>query len=259
MIEKENRWILPDRQKKQEIQDRTNSSNKNFEDFSIFESYSAYKKNPNSKFLKNHGISTDSQATEYLRSLKIILKQYKIIPSGNLLDVGCGVGILTNKFKELNFNVFGIDISRDAIIVARKTYKEVKFFFQSADDIDNFSKLKFNFIHAKEFYPFSRTDDIKNHLYYFEKFSQILNRNGYIILSMSNEKYGFGNVSEKMNKKLNSIGYKKISEKRLIPIGISKVFLGIEYLKPIYNVIIQSLLLMGKSRFRYIYIYQKYN
>lgn len=44
------------------------------------------------------------------------------VPGGKLLDVGCGNGLFMEKMKEFGWNVYGIDIDRESVEVARKHF-----------------------------------------------------------------------------------------------------------------------------------------
>lgn len=59
----------------------------------------------------------------------------------NILDIGCGEGYYTNRLKkkldELNIksNIVGIDISKEAIISAAKSYKDMEWIVASASSL----------------------------------------------------------------------------------------------------------------------------
>lgn len=63
--------------------------------------------------------------------------------SGNIeiLDIGCGEGYYTGRLekfldeKGIKFNITGIDISKEAVVCAAKTYKSIKWIVASATNI----------------------------------------------------------------------------------------------------------------------------
>ncbi len=100
--------------------------------------------------------------------------------NAEVLDVGCGKGVLLNKLREIGYkNYFGIDLSEAAIGVALDEYKD--------------NKTNFEAISVEEFFPTQKFDVIvfNECLYYFEKpleilkkYSKYLNENGRLIVSM---------------------------------------------------------------------------
>ncbi len=59
----------------------------------------------------------------------------------NILDIGCGEGYYTNNLKKyfssknIETDIIGIDISKEAIISASKSYKEIEWFVGSATNL----------------------------------------------------------------------------------------------------------------------------
>ena len=45
-----------------------------------------------------------------------------------IVDIGCGKGALTHLMKTQDNTVFGLDISLEAVSIARKRYKDIEFF-----------------------------------------------------------------------------------------------------------------------------------
>ena len=45
-----------------------------------------------------------------------------------IMDIGCGKGKLTHLIKTQDNTVFGLDISQEAVSIARKRYKDIEFF-----------------------------------------------------------------------------------------------------------------------------------
>lgn len=52
----------------------------------------------------------------------------------NVLDLGCGNGILTKKLSDMGVGVIGIDASEDQLEIARKQYPKIEFLHSDATD-----------------------------------------------------------------------------------------------------------------------------
>lgn len=60
----------------------------------------------------------------------------KMIPKHkNILDIGCGIGYYTAHLKQDDNQVIGIDIAKDALKIASRTYKNVEFFVASNKEL----------------------------------------------------------------------------------------------------------------------------
>ena len=72
---------------------------------------------------------------------KIIKKEIGDKNGINILDIGCGEGYYTNllrdnlKNENINSHIIGIDISKDGIINASRTYKEIEWIVASGSNI----------------------------------------------------------------------------------------------------------------------------
>ena len=86
----------------------------------------------------------------------------------NILDVGCGLGFTASALKNVykSANVTGIDISKDAIEFAKKKFPECDFYCNAIDPNDTKQHLPYDLITAFEFYPFSRTENMSDHIAY---------------------------------------------------------------------------------------------
>jgi 2-polyprenyl-3-methyl-5-hydroxy-6-metoxy-1,4-benzoquinol methylase len=69
------------------------------------------------------------------------------LPSGNILDVGCGLGFLSKKLVESGNFVTGIDFSERSIDYAKTKFQNdsLRFIFTS---LESFSKIEQNVFHA---------------------------------------------------------------------------------------------------------------
>lgn len=80
-------------------------------------------------------------------------------PQG-ILDIGCGPGAISEAFHRLlDVPVWGIDMSPSAIAYAQKEFPGPDFIKGSADNLGSFDTNSIALVHAREFYPFSRTSD----------------------------------------------------------------------------------------------------
>ena len=83
---------------------------------------------------------------------KIILNYCDLIKELNnkknikVLEVGCGIGILSNLLAKKGFKTYGFDISKTAIKKAKKRYKRknLKFFVSNFDNLDLYQKINPN-------------------------------------------------------------------------------------------------------------------
>ena len=226
MLEKDSEWILPENLKKQETIDRKKINGGSFE-VGDFGSYYAYRKGINSDIIKSHAISDDKIAFNYARSLRYFLLSHGCGElKGNILDIGCAIGTITNAIHHFNKNgnTYGLDISEDAVAFAREKYPLCRFYNQSATKLNNFEDDFFDIIHAREFYPFTRTNDDEYQLEYLRLFYQKLKKNGLIILQMVAKEKGFCNRFKDMKKEITGIGYTDIIRKTTVPIKVVSLF-----------------------------------
>ena len=202
MAEKESEWIFPENLKKQEERERKEVENGIFNGGGDFGSYYAYLKGINYDFIKPHGMTNDRIGLEYANHISTILDKVKLKMEGNIIDVGCGIGTITNAISQLNKNgtTHGLDISEDSIEVAREKYPGISFYSQSAEKLDNFPDEYFDVIHAREFYPFTRTNDKNYHLKYLKLFHSKLKPRGFVVLQMCALDKGFCNTYKKISK-----------------------------------------------------------
>jgi len=110
-----------------------------------------------------------------------ILKSIK--NNGNIMEVGCGLGIVSNIIKKSmeHKNIYGIDISETAIQKAILNYKNIKF---SVGDISSTS-FKFNkkmdviILNQMLWYILEKLDITIDNIY------GLLNNRGHLIISMA--------------------------------------------------------------------------
>jgi demethylmenaquinone methyltransferase/2-methoxy-6-polyprenyl-1,4-benzoquinol methylase len=78
-------------------------------------------------FFNNHArIWDDEDHISKITSLRNIFEKYQIQPSGNILDVGCGTGILVSPLishSVIPYRLFQLDFSREMIIENKKKHE----------------------------------------------------------------------------------------------------------------------------------------
>ncbi len=258
MIEKDSEWILPENLKKQEKKSRRliDEGKGNAHDGGDFGAYYAYRKGINYDYIKPHAISDDLRALKYVKSLQAFLNSKGLSFKGEILDVGCAIGTITNAINQLSMGgvTHGIDISEDGYRVAKQKYPNCIFYCQSANDLSNFNNGQFDIIHCKEFYPFTRTNDKQYHMKYLKLFYEKLKRHGFVVLEMISLDKGFCNTFYELDSPLKKVGFSFVSRDIYLPNKIFSVFGSFSYKSPIYRFmkLITRIILKERTRFFYI-------
>ena len=119
--------------------------------------------------------------------------------SMNIIDMGCGAGFISNCISNVYSasKVVGVDISKDAIKYAAKKFDKPEFICDSIDPKKDIYGL-YDLVFCIEFYPFSRTYDIKTHEEYLTYFMQHLNNDGAIVINQiwENDSSLYSNINE---------------------------------------------------------------
>lgn len=82
----------------------------------------------------NPGRHWEKHPTIYAEIFSNFLKSKNF--SGTIVDAGCGNGRDVNLFSSLNFNVIGIDYSKDEIKIAKKNFPSLSFQFGNVESTD---------------------------------------------------------------------------------------------------------------------------
>ena len=100
----------------------------------------------------------------------------------SILDYGCGKGIFTHTLKKTNNMVVGVDISKNAINKAKKTYGHIVEFFDISDTL---WKRKYDLLVCLEVLSYIKS--YKNQLEEFSRMSEYI----YISLYIPSNPIGF--------------------------------------------------------------------
>jgi len=120
------------------------------------------------------------------------------LKSGTFLDLGTGPATQAKKLEERGFEVTGVDISEEAIMLAKKAYRHIEFL---QDDILN-TKLskKFDFIFDRGCF---HVIDVNKRKIYAENVFNLLNDSGLLFLKcFSNKMPDTGSGPHRISEKI---------------------------------------------------------
>lgn len=103
---------------------------------------------------------------------------------GNILDLGCHGGTLTNFISKLNKNnrLYGIDISKNAIDYAQKKYPHIDFMTHDLNDGIPYPEKKFDAVTC-----FDVLEHVFDPLKLIDETKRVLKDKGYFIVDIPNE------------------------------------------------------------------------
>ena len=116
-----------------------------------------------------------------VKALKKILGDFN---PQKIYDLGCGLGYTTNEISKVYplAEVIGIDISEDAIAYAEKNFPGCQFLSEAVDPENKKQMLSSDMICAFEFYPFTRTNVLSEHVQYISYLSDELSEKGKLVI-----------------------------------------------------------------------------
>lgn len=182
-IEENSQWILPEKLKQQELQERqqsVGSSNLRGD----FGSYKALLNNQKDTMIEYHN-SVGVNARVMAKYLKKYIVKYYGMP--NLIaDMGCGAGFIAHELKEIlpESKICAFDISQDAISYGRAHFKNVDFTVKQIEPQSDFG-FQFDVIYAHEFYPFTRTNAFEFQKAYISNFLHRIRDDGILLISLA--------------------------------------------------------------------------
>jgi SAM-dependent methyltransferase len=138
------------------------------------------------KEYKNPKLMTgsDKPQADVLRFLKFIKKEKKVkLENLNILDLGCGTGRNSNYLAELGNNVIGVEISRTAVEIAKKSARENGVSFDCRlGDIGEPYEVGDNWVDLILDVTSSNSLDEKGREIYLEEMNRVLKKDGFIFV-----------------------------------------------------------------------------
>lgn len=134
-----------------------------------------------------------------------LLERIKPANGSSILDLGCGRGIHSIYLAEKGFDVTGIDLSEDNILIAKKSERPNLTFYQHDMRLPfriNYFDYVFNFFTSFGYY---RTE--REHYNAIRTMANTLKKNGTLVMDYLNVHFAEDNLVHKQDKKSNGINY----------------------------------------------------
>jgi 2-polyprenyl-3-methyl-5-hydroxy-6-metoxy-1,4-benzoquinol methylase len=134
-----------------------------------------------------------------------LLNKLKPASGSTILDMGCGRGTHSIYLAEKGFDVTGIDLSEDNILLAKKSETSNLSFYQHDMRLPfriNYFDYVFNFFTSFGFY---RTE--REHYNAIRTIASTLNKNGTLVLDYMNVHFAEDHLVHKQDKKTNGVNY----------------------------------------------------
>lgn len=209
-------WFSPKRLKEQEQRERLSVQAGTFQGEGDFGSYYALRMGKNDSWVRVHGL-TSPKASTYASILARILRKR---PIDSILDVGCGAGFITNALTVAfrpRSHCLGIDISEDAIEFAAHTFSYPTIFKCVAVTKDVNLGEQFDLVHCREFYPFTRTNEIYIHIDYLHCLLRHVRNGGMLVVSLLATTNSLVPQLPSVHAHLQGYGYRLHITKHLVP------------------------------------------
>jgi 2-polyprenyl-3-methyl-5-hydroxy-6-metoxy-1,4-benzoquinol methylase len=216
------------------------------------------------------GVKYGSPSLEWTSGLEhrlVLMKKMVDFKEKKVLDVGCGIGMFLEQFKNLGARVFGVDVDTEKINIAKKNFKTV--YVSKAEKLP-FQKNIFDLILLHE--VIEHVDDDKQTI---QECFRVLKKGGKLIIFAPNrlwpfethgifrhDKYHFGNIflvtylpnflykemtphvrnyfKHDLFALLNGLRYKKIIYRRIFP-GFDKLSSKVPFIGKIIQKIFRIL------------------
>lgn len=178
-----------------------------------------------------------------------------------LLDFGCGNGTHALFFRSHNFDVFGVDIDKKAVDIAKERMAGIRnnfFAIDSDEDITKLFNFKFDIIFSNQTLYFIDNEQLQKLLYMFYA---LLEKNGIVFFSMMSSKHYLNQfITKKFNNGLCKMELKeRLNGELYINITNSENELKDRFsmFKPLYAGYYDTCLIKNDSRHHYVFTGRK--
>ena len=245
-------WLLPEVMQEEEsrgvgVYGRYNRSAESG-DFSVIES---------------DAMTDDSYARSYAANLLAHLRRARVPTSGRIVDVGCAFGHITNAIQSVfgaSVVAYDIDLSHASTTIAQKRYPNCHFRAGSADDLSGFADHSIDLIHAREFYPFTRTGDVELHRHFLRGFAPKLKPGAAMVAVQIIDRAGLADTLGTLRQESRALGYATMEQRVVVPYRFYRHAGDMSYSPVLYPLV--SLAGMTLERFRpravsYMYVFRR--
>ena len=229
----------------------------------VYWAYDAYEQGTDRNHVRGHGIVDDDYAHLYARNIVTHLGRLGVGLSGDFLDAGCGLGAVTAAFAAIlgeETRMSGIDLSESAIRVAGRTYPTCRFEVHSADDLSIFEDASLHLIHAREFYPFTRTADIAVQIPFLRAFAAKLAPGGAVAAVQIVERTGLADTIGELRRRRKELGYSAVSRHVVVPRKLYERWGDRAHWRPVYAAVALAGAVLERLRpglVSYLYLFRK--
>ncbi|MSO53559.1 MAG: methyltransferase domain-containing protein [Rhodospirillales bacterium] len=209
--------------------------------------------------LQRYAIIDDAYARLYAANLGGLLRQrLNADLAGTILDAGSGIGTISEALRatgQSGIRVVGMDMSEAGVRVAAQRYPACEFRAGSVDKLDSFAAATFDVIHAREFYPFSRSPDAAFHLGFLKAFRPKLKPRGLVLGVQIVDKAGLADSWRDLGPLSRDAGYEAFGRIAMAPQRLHKRFDDAVY-GPVYPLVAaagHALEALKPGRVTYVY------
>lgn len=152
----------------------------------------------NNDYLNSHTVIKDSILSAKQLSKHIIGSGYKL-DKINFIDIGCGLGFITNEFAKIigYENVYCCDPCISTKDFINLQFPKLNFIYCDAETIPKKFYSYFDIVYLREVYPFTRTNNLEIHKKILKSLFKLIKSDGVVILEqIKGEKNIFNNLSK---------------------------------------------------------------
>ena len=214
--------MLPENLKKQELEETERMAKGAGGPFGDFGSYHALLTGKDPRLVSAHAVLDPAYLASYARQAKAILRTAGCPAAPRILDVGCGPGALTDALAGAfaGAEALGVDISTSAIAYAKSRFPACRFAVMAVDEGSVFPG-KFDVVHAREFYPFTRTGDLEFQRRHLRLFTDHLSPGGVILLSLVEGRGRVCGNAEALGLRKTTMAHPRLEAR--LPLGLARL------------------------------------
>lgn len=225
----DDQWILPENLKRAEASEVNRAEAGEDVSNGDFGSYHALLKGTHPEWVAIHAVIDPLYLASYARQVARVAGQ--AAPAA-VVDVGCGPGALTDALRTAwpGSRVTGIELSRSAVEYARGRYPECRFVNAAVDEALVLEE-RFDVVHGREFYPFTRTRDAEFHRRYLSILAGYLKPKGVLVLGLVDGEKSLASTWVEHADWLPTVGISPLERvalahpkaERLLPLGLARL------------------------------------